>query len=569
MPTCKPFSDYIEYMNSHPAWINDDRTLLKQNVLEQVLNSNDIEFDEAEYNNAVKFAERWFGIELFPYQKAIYAAAFLYCNERPVFPKLFILEGRGNGKDGLAVPLAVYFLTPLYGERGYNVDIVANSEQQAADTYKVAYDAVTVRPGYKKMWRASLTLLENRQTGSFIRFNTSNASTKDGKRIGCILFNEIHEYANYDQMNVFTSAQGKASGKTALHPNRTTWPRQIMITTNGYVREGPFDDMLARSRAVLESGDLSAGLFPFLCRLDSTDEIGKEEPMHKANPSMEFFPTLAETIRSDYKDAIATPSKMPEFITKRCNLPAANQAEQAVTSWENILRCSFIGETDAELERRIPRPVPDTRGQTAIIGVDYADIRDFASVGVLTKSEDDFVWLQKTWIDSRNPKFAKLKFPLTNYGQPGFTDFCVVDDPVLPVGAICDYIDELMRIYNVKKITMDTYRYSIFRNEAERRGWTIETKTNPYGVLRLIRRVGSVTGIIAPYIQEQIETGHIIYGDSALMRWYTNNVAVTTDRMGNAQFSKIEPILRKTDGFMAFAAAMYSHDLLERSVIYV
>ena len=35
------------------------------------------------------------------------------------------------------------------------------------------------------------------------------------------------------------------------------------------------------------------------------------------------------------------------------------------------------------------------------------------------------------------------------------------------------------------------------------------------------------------------------------------------------QFGKIEPKLRKNDGFMAFVAAMFSKELLKEVVIYV
>jgi len=571
MPTCEPFSDYIAYVDAHPQWINDDRRLLISNILRPVIESDAIDFDEGTFEKAVQFAQSAWDIELVPYQRMIYAAAFLYWidNPRPVFPRLVILEGRGNGKDGLAVPLATFFMTPLYGEREYNVDIVAAGEKQASDTFMVAYNALSSSPKLSRLFKTNLASIRDKQTGAIMRYNTSNAGTKDGKKIGCCIFNEIHAYANYDQINVFTSAQGKATGQAALRPARTTYPRQIWITTNGYVRDGVLDDMIAKSRGILESGDLTAGIFPFLCRLDSTSEVGDMEAMHKANPSLEYFPLLASEITAEYRDAQATASLMPEFITKRCNLPAAQQTAEPVTSWKNILRCSYTGDTDAELERRMPRPVPSTDGQPAIIGIDYADIRDFASVGVLTSSGTDFIWQQHSWIDSRNSKFAKLKFPLSNYGRPGFTDFTVVDDPVIPIEALCDYIAELMGRYSVVKISLDTYRYSLFKAAFTARGWSIESKANPYGIIRLIRRVGSVSGIIAPYIQQQFELGHIIYGDSAIMRWYTNNVALAVDRLGNAQFGKIEPILRKTDGFMAFAAAMYSHDLLERSVIYV
>ena len=61
----------------------------------------------------------------------------------------------------------------------------------------------------------------------------------------------------------------------------------------------------------------------------------------------------------------------------------------------------------------------------------------------------------------------------------------------------------------------------------------------------------------------------MIYGQSAIMRWYTNNTMTTTDKFGNKTFGKIEPKLRKNDGFMALMVAMFCKDLIEEVVIYV
>ena len=126
----------------------------------------------------------------------------MYVDDMPVFRKFFIMMGRGNGKDGFIVPLVNFFQTPLYGVKNYHVEIVANSEQQVKDTFKVAYDAMNI-PAMKGKFKVTKELITNTATGSEMRYNTSNAATKDGKRPGCLVLNEIHAYENYDQINVF------------------------------------------------------------------------------------------------------------------------------------------------------------------------------------------------------------------------------------------------------------------------------------------------------------------------------------------------------------------------------
>lgn len=72
----------------------------------------------------------------------------MYKDDIPVFSKFFIKEGRGNGKDGFIVPLVNFFQTPLYGVKNYHVEIVANSEGQVEDTFKVAYDMLHDNPKF-------------------------------------------------------------------------------------------------------------------------------------------------------------------------------------------------------------------------------------------------------------------------------------------------------------------------------------------------------------------------------------------------------------------------------------
>ena len=126
-----------------------------------------------------------------------------------------------------------------------------------------------------------------------------------------------------------------------------------------------------------------------------------------------------------------------------------------------------------------------------------------------------------------------------------------------------------MQEYDVKKIVLDTYRYTLFKQAFQEYGLTIESKENPRGLVRLIRKIGSATTIIAPFIEQEFELGHIVYGNSAIMRWYTNNTCIISDKFGNKQFGKIEPKLRKNDGFMAMDAAMFTKDELKEVVIYV
>lgn len=553
MITCKEISDYIEYAEKHPEWINKDRMLLIENIARPTLARDDIYLDEETFYKCIRYCEVNY-YPLFPYQKFIYAFVFMYYKavDVPVFPKIIVLMGRGNGKDGFMAPLANFLQTPMYGVKNYNIELVANSEDQIKDTFKIPYDMLYKNPKFKGKFSVTKELITNVATGSTLKYNTANASTKDGKRPGCVFFNEYHAYADYELINVFESGMGKVKHG-----------RIIIISTQGYVREGPLDDLLVTCLKILQTGENELGYFPFICRLDRKEEADDQVAWHKANPSLEFMPILAAELKRQYLEAKEVPSKWPEFMTKRMNMPERKE-ENAVASWENILHASY-----SDIEKRIPRQTPDTKGQLAIIGIDYADVNDFASCGVLTKTGDTYVWRQHTWVCSHSKYLKGIKFPLSNQGLPEFQDFEVVDTPTIPIQAIVNYCLELMGQYYVVKICMDTYRYHLFQEVFQQAGLTIESKQTPNGTVRLIRKIGSACGIVAPDIERQFTLHNIDFGPSAIMRWYTNNTGLSQDKFGNYMYVKINPERRKTDGFMAFVVAYFSADLLKEQVIYV
>ena len=330
MVICKEIDYYLKYAEEHPNWINKKRKLLFENIVKPLMKRDDVFFDEKTYRNCIKYCESNY-YKLFPFQKFIYAFAFMYKDDIPIFPTFFIKEGRGNGKDGFIIPLVNFFQTPLYGVMNYHVEIVANSEDQVKDTFKVAYDMLHDNPKFKGKFSVTKELISNLVTGAEMKYNTSNAKTKDGKRTGCLVLNEIHAYENYDQINVFESSFGKVKHS-----------REFIITTDGYVRDGPLDEISAMCMEILETGENPLGYFPFICEIDDLKEAENPDAWHKANPSLEFLPILANRIMHDYLEQKKIPSKRAEFLTKRMNLPARRE-EETVTTWQNILRACYEG----------------------------------------------------------------------------------------------------------------------------------------------------------------------------------------------------------------------------------
>lgn len=552
---CKEINEYIEYYENNKKYFNRERILLMENIVKPTLERDDVFFDEDTFYTCIKYVEKNF-YPLFPYQKFIYAFVFMYDNEDfPVFRTFFIMMGRGNGKDGFIAPLLSFFQTEYYGIPNYNIDIVATSEQQAKDTFDEIYNVLdSDKKKYKKSFKWNKEEIVSIKTKSKLRYNTSNGDTKDGKKDGCIVFNEKHAYKNNDLINVFTSGAGKVRHF-----------RIFIITTNGKIREGPLDEDLDLCEMVL-AGDNDIRYFPFICKIDSEEEVDNEELWIKANPSYPYMPALRHEMKMQYIEMKKKPSTVAEFMTKRMNWPKRQQDEQ-VTDWDNILRASYT-----DVKKKIVRQMPNLEDNQAIIGIDLATVNDFASAGILLKKGDEYIWRCKTWICTANENYENINFPFDRKGQEGFTDFEIVDDITLDFDAIVDWCISQMEIYNVIKIIMDTYRFKLLKKSFADKGFDdsyIETKQNPNGLIRMIKFISSVEAIYIPLIEMLFIKGNLNIGNSAIMRWAINNTYIKQKKDGNKIYEKIEPKLRKNDPFMAFFCAYSGHELFDNGVIYV
>lgn len=549
---CKEIYDYLDYYENNKELFNEERILLIENIVKPTLKRTDIVFDADGYYRCLKFCELWF-YPFYPYQKFVTAFMFLYKDDNVVFRTFVIMMGRGNGKDGWIIPIALYFTSELYNIPSYDVDVIATSESQAKDSFLVAYNMLEQNKNKMlKHFYWNKTEILNRATLSKFRFLTSNSTTADGKKPGMVIMNEYHAYQNEKNANTNISGIGKKKHG-----------RVIIITSDGQTREGPLDELKDTCKTILNGEDNTIKYFPFICKLDSEDLVDNPQKWIQANPSIDYMPILRDAIETDYYEQKISPSKRNEFLAKRMNLPQ-QFSEDCVLDWETILKSSF-----KDIKNKIVRDCPDLNGKKAIIGIDFASFNDFASVGVLFKIKGEYIWRCKTFISSKNKFFKDIKFPFKNYGQNGFQDYEIVNTSI-DAEFIVNEVINLVGKYRIVKIVLDSYRFQLLKQAFANKGITdIESKTNPDGLIRMVRYPASMAAIVAPKIELEFTQGNVNIGNSALMRWAINNTSIKDCRDGNKKYEKIEPKLRKNDPFMAFVGAFSQSDLLEEEIIYI
>mgnify|MGYP004559511981 FL=1 len=477
--------------------------------------------------------EQYVPFALFPWQRfviALHDCTYWDDTGMPRWPDLFTMIGRGAGKDGM-IAIESFLLSSQYnGIREYDVDICANNEDQATRPVKDLTGFFEMPGIIKKMRRFydwTKEKIVSLKTKSTIIGRTNSPKGKDGLRSGIVIFNEIHQYENYANIDVFTTGLGKKE-----HPRRSYY------TTNGDVREGPLDDLIADSEGILYNGEDDNGLLPFICRLDDVKEVDHEDNWTKANPSLPYLPNLLAEIRKEYRDWKRNPDRLPAFMAKRMNRPSGHK-ECGVTDWENIIA------TKQEL--------PDLTGWSCTVGIDYMKTSDFAAVNFHFKKGDDRYDINKAWLCSASKDIPRLKIPWQEWVREGKLGY--VDDVEIHPSIIASYIEEMGRRYDISMVAIDNYRYTLMSDALAKVGISRER-----GNLMLIKQTDIIK--IVPVIDHCFINHYFHWGDDVVLRWATNNTKtirygrdVGADK-GSFVYAKIEARSRKTDPFMALVASM-------------
>lgn len=517
----------------------EEQQLLVEHI-QRCFETEDIYIDRAQLNNYMKICEKYIPFELFPWQKfviALHDCAYWRGSGQVRWPDLFCMLGRGAGKDGTIAVESMCLTSPYNGIREYDVDICANNEEQAVRPVQ-DLTGFFEEPGTVKKIKRFYNWTKERvictKTRSVIKGRTNSPKGKDGLRSGIVVFNEIHQYPNYDNINVFTTGLGKKK-----HPRRSYY------TTNGDVREGPLDDLLDEAEDILRSGADDNGLLPFICKLDSKEDVHDEANWPKANPSLPYLPNLLSEIRKEYRDWSKNPDRLPAFMSKRMNLPEAMK-EAAVADWDSIAATN--------------QEIPDLKGWNCTVGVDYSKTTDWMAVNFHFKNGDKRYDINKAWICRDSRDIPRLKCPWREWAKTEYLEY--VDDVEIHPSIVAGYIQEMGRKYNIAMVAIDSYRYSLLSDALSKVGISKELKN-----LMLVKQTDIIKAV--PVIDHCFLNHYFHWGNNPVLRWATNNTKTIrygrdagADK-GSFVYAKIEGKSRKTDPFMALVASMVAEPTIK------
>lgn len=499
------------------------------NIVIPTLERDDVVIDDGKIEKGLSL-QKYFPYRLIEWEVFLFAliVGVLYRDGDIVFNDIRVMVGRGSGKNGFISYLCFYFLSPYHGIRGYNIDLMANSEEQAKTSFMDVYDVITdpIKEEHKRALRnnyhATKELITGKKTKSMLRFNTSSKRGKDSKRTGCVIFDEKHEYTDVQNMNTLKSGLGKV------------WHGRIVtITTDGHVRGGVLDQEKEQNKAILKEYNPLNRTLVFWCKIEDEKEWNQIDKLVKAIPSLNDFPSLKSTIQKEIIDMPYNMDYYQEYMAKRCNYPVGDKETQVAT-WEDIQA------TNQEM--------PELEGKNCVGAVDYAKTNDFVAVGLTFRTGGKIYHIQHTYICEKSRDLPGIKAPLKEWEKRG--DVTFVEDVEIGPEVVVGWFEEKGQHYNILKIAIDNFRYSLLKEAFKKIGFEAYEEKKIF----LVRPSNIMQ--VAPVINSGFVKRIIVFGDVPVMRWYTNNTKKIMDNKGNITYGKIEPNYRKTDGFMEFANSM-------------
>ena len=275
------------------------------------------------------------------------------------FRKVYCKVPRGNAKTANLVNIAtIEFL--FAGQGDAEVYWLAMNQDQA----KIGWDRqremlkrlVEDFPELKEVvyipeGRTSKRITLNKGL-SLVEYIGQDSDGRDGRSPSCIIADETHEWKNFDLLNKFESGMVKVQ-------DPVTW----MITTAGYLPQGPNSEFIRACKNVLQGITDDPELLPFIYEMDEGDDWKDPAVWAKVNPGIGYCLSI-DNLQTEFNKI--TSGGMPKEIDFRVkNLNEEYASQDGWITDEQWMYCA--GEIDWS----------DLRNRECWAGLDLASTNDF------------------------------------------------------------------------------------------------------------------------------------------------------------------------------------------------
>lgn len=331
-------------------------------------------YDGKKANRAIEFIETFCRhcegrndyITLELWQRATVCLMFGIVDEDGLrqFREVFLVIGRKNGKS-LFASACIAYMAYLDGEYGAKIYCLAPKLEQAAIVYDNFYKMIRQEPELSDLAQKRRSDIYLDGTNTAIKPLAFNAKKSDGFNPHFTVCDEIASWPaeqGLKQYEVMKSALGARKQ-----------PMILSISTAGYVNDGPYDELMMRSTAVLQGGSEEKRLLPILYIIDDVEKWDDIEELKKANPNMGVSVT-ADFFLEEIAIARTSLSKRAEFLCKYCNIK-----QNSTQAWLPFDVVDAVSREGYRLE--------DFRGSYCVGGIDLSQTTDLTACCVVIERD--------------------------------------------------------------------------------------------------------------------------------------------------------------------------------------
>ena len=432
-----------------------------------------------------------------------------------------ICVSRKQGKTALAALFCLWFLIGD-GESGAEVDLAANSRQQA----QIAYEFCT---NYAKQLDPSGKELKCLRTGIKLKLNDSNLnvfaadSTKlDGFNASFALIDEYHAAKDSRLYDVLKSSQGQRKN-----------PHLMVISTVGFSITSPFKKLYDTDCEILHGLKEDDSTFAMIFALDDGDDWRDETVWRKIAPNLDITVTT-KYLREQVIQAENNVSAETGILVKNFNV------------WQQVTN---IWIPDSYVNRCFKKiSYSDFNEDTSLcyVGTDLAAVGDMTAVSCMfTRDGDDKLYFITEYF---LPETALTESPNRElYKQWKRQGLVTITE-----GNVTDYtyITRMMLKRNshipIRKVAYDSWNSTQWAIEATEQGLPLEPFSQSIGNFNRPTRE----------LERLIRSQKVVFQTNEITRWMFRNVLLKHDHNDNVKPTKGGTQGQKIDGVIAILEAL-------------
>lgn len=485
-----------------------------------------------------------------PYERCIIELAFGFVDDNGYrrFREVLMVIGRKNGKTALLAALNIYMLTSD-GEVGAECYNGATTKEQAALCYGTTWDMLTkAAPAIKKRVDNKIIrkgMIEKRSCRG-IRYDeklnylctiSSNSESLDGLNVHFAVLDELA--ASKDGGATYQVLKGSMGVRTQ--------PMLVMISSNGHVRDGIFDDRRNYCLRWLKDEVEDDRFLGFLYELDSREEIDYPEMWPKANPGLGTVKSW-DWMHDIVQQGKQNPRDWSEIVTKQFNIP-----ENTYSSFLTYNECH--NEATYEFDPKIDR--------YCCVGFDLSFSGDLSSCCAMwLRPGDEHIYeISHSWIAGEqirrngNSMRERDAVPYSLWEKEGW--LTIIDGDKINQSVVIEWIQSL--------VNMGLYPRFCGYDNWHVDDWTERELERMFGKENF-ESVPAYAKVLSPAMLEHqvdLRAKRLVSNNNPLLEWCRSNVQTKPmDAMGNYFPNKkgLKPN-KKIDAYMA---ELYAYVALKR-----